>query len=413
MTSSAVTTRSSGLVLTDHTLTVPLDHSAPAGETIEIFAREVAAPDGLDRPYLVYLQGGPGFEAPRPTGQPMAPGWLPRALRDFRVLLLDQRGTGRSTPYGPPGADPEVDAERLVHYRADAIVADAELLREHLGVRRWSLLGQSFGGFCALHYLSAAPQSLREVLITGGLPPVGRPVDDVYAASFAATRRLNQRYHRQYPDDAQRLARLLDACDAETVRDPHGAPISRRLMRTIGHKLGMDGGAEEIHYLLEQDPSSLGFTHDLAAMLPFHARNPIYSVLHESSYCDGGETGWSSERVAPDDFRDPDSTLLTAEHIFPWHFTDTVALQPYREVAERLAAHTWPRLYDPQVLAAIDVPCAALVYSDDPYVLRQFAEETADALPSLRVWLTNQFLHNGLRTAGEDILDRLIGMARS
>jgi pimeloyl-ACP methyl ester carboxylesterase len=89
-----------GLVLTEHEFAVPLDHARPDGETITVFAREVADPDGRDRPLLVYLQGGPGSEAPRPTRFPSSPGWLDRALTDFRVLMLDQRGTGRSTPIG-------------------------------------------------------------------------------------------------------------------------------------------------------------------------------------------------------------------------------------------------------------------------------------------------------------------------
>jgi pimeloyl-ACP methyl ester carboxylesterase len=399
------------MVVTEHTLTVPLNHRDAAGETLEVFAREVAAPDGRDRPYLLFLQGGPGLEAPRPVGLPTTPGWLPRALRDFRVLMLDQRGTGRSTPYGAPDDDPQADARRLIHFRADAIVADAELLREHLGVEQWSLLGQSFGGFCSLHYLSVAPQSLREVFFTGGLPAVGRPVDEVYAATFDAMRTLNERYHRQFPGDLDRLHRLLDACDAGEVLDPYGHAISRRLARAIGHGLGMDGGAEALHYLLELDPRSRAFAHDLAAMLPFNARNPMYAVLHESSCSDGDATRWSSQRVAPDDFTG-DSVLLTGEHIFPWHFEDTVALRPYREVADALAEHPWPRLYDPDVLASVDVPCAAVIYADDPYVVRRFSEETAALIPTLRPWLTNEHLHNGLRSAGDVILDRLIGMTR-
>src|SRR4051795_8987231 len=210
---------------------------------IELYARQVAATDGSDRPYLVYLQGGPGHESPRPSTHPVAPSWLDRALRDYRVVLLDQRGTGRSTPYVTPGTDPAADAEYLTHFRADAIVRDAECLREHLGVRRWSLLGQSFGGYCSLHYLSAAPDSLREVYITGGLPPVGRPVDDVYSATFESMRRLNQRYFRRFPEDEARLVQLLDRCDAGDVRTPDGTTVSRRLLRTVGHGLGMDGGA--------------------------------------------------------------------------------------------------------------------------------------------------------------------------
>src|SRR5918911_1285254 len=119
----ATTHSTRGLVLTEHEFSVPLDHSAPGGERITVFAREVADPEGRERPLLVYFQGGPGYEAPRPTRHPSSPGWLDRALEDFRVLMLDQRGTGRSSPVSI------ADAARLAHFRADAIVRDAELLR--------------------------------------------------------------------------------------------------------------------------------------------------------------------------------------------------------------------------------------------------------------------------------------------
>ena len=97
-----------GLRTVEHELSVPLDHADPAGEHLTVFAREIADPDGLDRPFLLFLQGGPGFEGPRPARLPTSPGWLDRALRDFRVLSLDQRGTGRSTPVGarPASARP-------------------------------------------------------------------------------------------------------------------------------------------------------------------------------------------------------------------------------------------------------------------------------------------------------------------
>ena len=91
-----------GTVLTDHMFTVPLDHQEPGGEQIEVFAREVVPAGrrdgGAGLPWLVYLQGGPGFGSPRPIGRES---WLNRALDDYRVLLLDQRGTGRSTPRLP------------------------------------------------------------------------------------------------------------------------------------------------------------------------------------------------------------------------------------------------------------------------------------------------------------------------
>ena len=160
-----------GLVSIEHSFEVPLDHDDDAGERIAVFARELADPDGRDRPFLVYLQGGPGFEAPRPTRLPNAPGWLDRALTDFRVLMLDQRGTGRSTPVGTlPGMSAAQQADYLAHFRADSIVRDAEWIRRELGVDRWSVLGQSFGGLCVITYLSLAPEGLREALVTGGIP---------------------------------------------------------------------------------------------------------------------------------------------------------------------------------------------------------------------------------------------------
>src|SRR3954447_22961201 len=152
-----------GLHVAEHELTVPLDHANPDGDTITVFAREVADPEGREKPFLLYLQGGPGHESPRPTGNPRGPGWLDTVLKHFRVLLLDQRGTGRSTPV--TGRE---SAQYLTHFRADAIVRDAELLRRALGSEPWSVLGQSYGGLCIVSYLSLAPEGLKEALITGG-----------------------------------------------------------------------------------------------------------------------------------------------------------------------------------------------------------------------------------------------------
>jgi pimeloyl-ACP methyl ester carboxylesterase len=399
-----------GLVLTEHRLSLPLDHARPDGEQVEVFAREVAAPDGADRPLLVFLQGGPGQEAPRPTGFPTNPAWLPRALQDYRVLMLDQRGTGNSTAYGAPG-DPAADAERLTHHRADAIVRDAEAFREHLGARRWSVLGQSFGGFCALRYLSVAADSLREVYFTGGLPPVGLAPEEIYATTYVTLRQLNAEHHRRFPGDAERLRAVLDLCDAGEVLTPAGHPVSRRLFRTIGNHLGMDGGSEGLHFLLERDPRSPAFRHDLAGQLPFAARNPLYAVVHESSYADGHPTRWAAHRSLPDDFAG-DSQLLTGEHLFPWHFEDDPDLAPYAEVAGLLAEQSWPALYDVDVLASVDVPCAAAIYAHDAFVTRHLSEQTAALLPGMRPWLTDEYHHNGLRTDGARVLDRLIGLAR-
>ena len=99
------TYRHPGTVLTEHVFSVPLDHSRPGGERIEVFGREVVAAgsDGDSLPWLLFLQGGPGMPATRAVGRKW---WLDRALRDYRVLLLDQRGTGRSTPVSAGSAIP-------------------------------------------------------------------------------------------------------------------------------------------------------------------------------------------------------------------------------------------------------------------------------------------------------------------
>ena len=96
-----------------------------------MFARELVAPDKRDEtlPYLLFLQGGPGGKANRPLDRSS---WIDVALRTHRVLLFDQRGTGRSTPITPAitrDRSPQQVAEYLSLFRADAIVADAEILR--------------------------------------------------------------------------------------------------------------------------------------------------------------------------------------------------------------------------------------------------------------------------------------------
>ncbi|HET6546840.1 MAG TPA: alpha/beta fold hydrolase, partial [Solirubrobacter sp.] len=334
-----------GLVLCDHELEVPLDHADPGGDRITVFAREVAEPDGRDKPFLVYLQGGPGFEAPRPTGSPRGPGWLDRALRDFRVLMLDQRGTGRSTPVH--GTE---SAEYLTHFRADSIVRDAEALREALGVERWSVLGQSFGGLCVFSYLSLAPGGLREALVTGGVPGIGVPVDEVYRATFARMLERNRRYYARFPEDRERMRALVERLEREDVRLPNGDRLTARRLRTHGIRLGMSDGAEQLHYLLELPPDSPAFRHDAADALGA-ARDPIYALLHEACWADGGVTNWSAQRMRPAAF-DEQGELFTGEHIFPWMFEDYGALAPARAAAGALAAHEWPRLYDPDVLAS-------------------------------------------------------------
>jgi pimeloyl-ACP methyl ester carboxylesterase len=403
------TYRVPGAILAEREHTVPLDHASPDGDRITIFTREVAAPDGVDRPYLVFLQGGPGFEATRPTSPPT--GWMKRALEDYRVLLLDQRGTGRSTPVGSeiPGESPEAQAAYLARFRADSIVRDAEHVRRELGVDRWSVLGQSFGGFTSMTYLSIAPEGLREAFITGGLSPIGRPIDDVYGATYRRLIRANERYYTRYPDDRPRVREILRRLTDEAVLLPSGDRLTARRFRQLGLWLGDSAGFELLHHVVELPFGSPAFRHDAEAGVRF-SRNPIYATLHESSYADGVATRWSADRLLPGAGLDDD--FFTAEHVYPWMWEDYQALRPHRAAAEILAEHPWPALYDADRLRHNEVPVAATIYVNDLYVERDFAEETARSVRGLRVWETDEFEHNGLRADGERVLGRLIDLVR-
>jgi pimeloyl-ACP methyl ester carboxylesterase len=398
-----------GAILTEREHALPLDHDDPGGPSITVFTREVAAPDGPDRPYLVFLQGGPGFEAARPTSPPT--GWMKRALLDYRVLLLDQRGTGRSTPVGStiPGATAQEQATYLTRFRADSIVRDAELIRAELGVERWSVLGQSFGGFTSMTYLSIAPDGLREAFITGGLAPIGRSVDDVYSATYRRLIVRNRQYFERYPEDRARTQDIIRRLDDADVRLPSGDRLTSRRFRQLGLWLGDSAGWEHLHHVLELPFGSNAFLHDAEAGVRF-SRNPIYATLHESSYADGVATRWSADRLLPAEV--VTEGLFTAEHVFPWMFEDYAALRPQQAAADLLAEHPWPTVYDADRLARNDVPVAATIYVNDLYVERDFAEETALAIRGLRTWQTDEFEHNGLRADGERVLGRLIDLVR-
>ena len=398
-----------GAVLIEREHTVPLDHTKPDGQKITVFSRELAAPDGRDRPYLIFQQGGPGGEATRPTAPPT--GWQKRAIADYRVLLIDQRGTGRSTPVGDiPGDTPEAQATYMTHLRADSIVRDAELIRKELGVDRWSILGQSFGGFCAMTYLSIAPDGLREAFLTGGLSPIGRSPDEIYGATWKRVIQLNEVHFARYPEDRARIADIIRRLDAEDVRLPTGDRLTGRRFRQMGLKLGDSAGRELIHHIVELPFGSRAFLHDLIDGGGRFERNPIYATLHESSYADGFPTRWSAHRLSPPEVAE--RGYLTAEQVFPWMWDDYAGLRSHKGAAEILAEHPWPKLYDADQLARNEVTVAATIYSNDLYVERDFAVETARQIRGLRTWQTDEFEHNGLRADGEKVLGRLIDLAR-
>lgn len=413
-------TRTSG-----HHFTVPLDHSVPDGETITVFAREYSSLEHDDDevaglPWLLFLQGGPGGRGARVT---QLGGWMKAAARHFRILMLDQRGTGLSTPADaktlPVRGDAGAQAEYLTHFRADSIVADAELIRRQLAGAPWTVFGQSFGGFCALTYLSFAPEGMDRALITGGLAPLDGSPDRVYNATYRLVEARNREYFARYPGDREVLTRIARHVAVVDERLPTGERLTVERLQMIGSFLGGNTRVDALHYLLEDafvttpDGERLSdvFLDAVWAQVS-RSSNPLYALMHESIYCQGAASAWSADRVLadfPQFLPAADELLLTGEMVYPWYFEQDPALVPLRETADLLAARTdWGSLYDADQLARNTVPAAAAVYQEDIYVDHDLSMETARAVKGLQAWETADFHHDGISDDGEAIFNRLL-----
>lgn len=115
-------------------------------EIHQIYFEECGNPKGYP---VVFLHGGPGS------------GCNPTQRRFFdphfyRIILLDQRGCGRSTPQGS-----------VEENHTDALVADIEQLKKHLGIEKWLVFGGSWGSTLALTYALAYPQSVTGLILRG------------------------------------------------------------------------------------------------------------------------------------------------------------------------------------------------------------------------------------------------------
>jgi proline iminopeptidase len=111
-----------------------------------IYFEQCGNPEGKP---VVILHGGPGAGCSAKM----------RRFHDparYRIVLFDQRGSGRSTPH----AD-------LVDNTTWDLVADIEALREHLGVTRWQVFGGSWGSTLALAYAEAHPSRVSELVLRG------------------------------------------------------------------------------------------------------------------------------------------------------------------------------------------------------------------------------------------------------
>lgn len=328
------------------------------------------------------------------------------------VVLMDPRGTGGSAPVSA-AALARMGAgavDYVASFKADSIVADAELLRRNLlgPAGRWSVLGQSYGGWCAMTYLSQAPEHLTQVFITGGVPSLSATAEDVYRAAFPRVVAASARHFDRYPEDRARRFDIAAVLDTTVVRMPRSERLTRRRLQGMGIALGLTRGAAQIHFLVDDLWQAATGAHQpwdrvltrLDAVLS-HAGRPLFALLHEPVYCQHQPSDWAAQRVRADfpEVDREDGTFFTGEMIFPWMLSEDPTLAPYEAVGHQLAAYAdWPALYDPGVLADNKVPVHALVYEHDLFVDATMSLATAAAVSNMTV-IMSQADHDGLRSA--------------
>ena len=396
---------------------VPIDWNKPTGKKIRIFAREVvdASKFNEDLPLLLFLQGGPGGKSPRPLERE---GWIGDAVKRFRVILPDQRGTGRSTPLSSEdfvGLDAQAGAELLALHRVDSIVRDFEHLRQsYFADKQWWTLGQSYGGFLTLQYLSHSPDSLVACAITGGLPSLDPDPEVVYQRTYPRIAQKNRIFQERYPHLIDRISRVAQLLEREEVLLPSGDRLTVRRLQTLGLDFGYKVGFDHVHWVFdeaftdaEETRLSQTFLTQIEALTGF-ATEPLFIALQEAIY-GPGPSNWAAERERKNhpEFETTSRPLyFTGETFFPWMFEEVSALKGMKEAVNFLASNIQPiDIYTVKRLANNKVPIEAAVYYDDMFVDAQLSLETAAQIPGLHAWVTNEHEHDGIQLA--DVAERL------
>jgi len=122
------------------------DGMLDVGDGHHVYYEESGNPDGKP---AVYLHGGPGGGSTPGQRRVFDP-------QGYRIVLFDQRGCGRSTPYAS-----------LEHNTTWDLVEDMEKLREHLGIERWQVCGGSWGSTLALAYAETHPDRVSALIVRG------------------------------------------------------------------------------------------------------------------------------------------------------------------------------------------------------------------------------------------------------
>ncbi|KAF8918203.1 alpha/beta-hydrolase [Mucidula mucida] len=435
-----------GIKVVERFFDLPLDYSKPEGETIRVFARSMIpkdkakTPEEEDKlPILLYLQGGPGHEVPLADIHGYA---AEIHSRGYQTLWLDPRGTGLSTHISPESLPARLKTDQDVAdyfklFRADSIVKDCEAIRSILlghkpnpEDRKWTILGQSFGGFCAITYLSFHSEGLKEVFTTGGLAPLVSHPDPVYAATVHRVIKRNKIYYEKYPQDIKRVRDIMSYLEANEVKVTNGGRLSPNRWQHLGMDFGMHNGIDRVHQLVFRASKDLELfgkltykTIQLIELSQSFDGSPIFSILHEPIYCQGQASRWSASRTLNSypqfswslvkNLADTEPIYFTGEMIFPNMFSDYANLRPLKGAAEILAQYDgWGPLFDLEQLRNNEVKVSSVSYFDDMYVDFDLAQDTAAKIKNTEQYVTNQLVHSGLRAAPKDVMGKLFELSK-
>jgi pimeloyl-ACP methyl ester carboxylesterase len=276
------------------TLRVPLDHSGKTPGTLDL---RVAVSGSEGAPVLVFLSGGPG--------QPGLP-FLERTRRHlgapgrgFRLVVIDQRGTGRNalrcpalqrqmgaSDLTPPAAAAVKDCAKRIgddrrFYATTDTVADLELLRQALGADRIALDGVSYGTYVAERYALAHPDRVSRLVLDSVVPHRGVSLlsgDPIRATARvlgdAATRDLAKVVAREHNG-----VRILDMLTGLSIGKPHLAPAIAALHKAAtGDMTPLNRLAAAVH----------------RAEAAYKATD-LSQGLHAATLCADAELPWSDD----------------------------------------------------------------------------------------------------------------------
>ncbi len=251
----------------------------------------------------------------------------------------------------------------------------------------------------------------------------------VYNDTFRKVIDQNNKFYRRFPAAEAMAVKVVNHIVSQGGRvvTPMGNYLTPASFQLLGFSsLGSSHGFEHMWQMLESafepDGRSLSFTFlkSFDSMLAFDT-NPLYALLHESIYCQGLSAGsrWAAQRVRLEQFREVfeaeacaaagEKVMFVGEMIFPHMFDDIAELRRVREAAELIAQESkWSMLYpSASSLAGNTVSVSAAMYYEDMFVAFGLAEETLGRLPNVRKYVTNEYLHDGIRENGEAIFKKL------